>query len=74
MNEDIYQLLLDQHRQIRSLKLQLEALKRMMFEHQPPFAASFEQQIRAVEASDFLRESDDAIRKLEPQGVQSRKS
>ena len=61
----IYQFLLSQQKQIRELKLHLEALKRMMFEHRPPFVASFEHQLGAVESSGFLRETDDAIRELE---------
>ena len=61
----IYQLLLSQQKQIRELKLHLEALKRMMFEHRPPFVASFEHQLGGVESSGFLRETDDAISELE---------
>ncbi|MBZ5629755.1 MAG: hypothetical protein LAO06_12910 [Acidobacteriia bacterium] len=66
MNETaIYELLLAQQRQIRELRLHLEALKRMMFEHRPPFVSAFEHQLGAVESSGFLRETDDAIRELE---------
>ena len=75
MNEpEIYQLLLAQQKQIRELKLHLEALKRMMFEHRPPFVPAFEHQLGAVESSGFLRETDDAIRRLERQAQDSRKS
>jgi hypothetical protein len=66
MNEtSVYELLLSQQKQIRELNLHLEALKRMMFEHRPPFVPSFEQQLGAVQSSGFLRETDDAIRELE---------
>lgn len=66
MNETgIYELLLLQQKQIRELKLHLEALKRMMFEHRPAFVPAFEQQLGAVEASGALREADDTIRRLE---------
>ena len=61
----VYELLLSQHQQIRELRLHLEALKRMMFEHRPPFVSAFEQQLGAVESSGLLREADDAIRALE---------
>jgi hypothetical protein len=46
----------------------------MMFEHRPPFVASFEHQLGAVESSGFLREIDDSIRRLERQADDSRKS
>ena len=70
----VYELLLAQQKQIRELKLHLEALKRMMFEHRPPFVASFEQQLGAVESSGFLREIDDSVRRLERLLQDSRKS
>ena len=66
MNENaVYDLLLAQQKQIRELKLHLESLKRMMFEHRPPFVPAFEQQLGAVESSGALREIDDCIRRLE---------
>ncbi|HEX9120597.1 MAG TPA: hypothetical protein VF840_08660 [Terriglobales bacterium] len=74
MNENTYELLLAQQKQIRELKLHIEALKRMMFEHRPPFVPAFEHQIGAVESSGFLRESDESIRRLERQVQDSRKS
>lgn len=75
MNESaIYELLLAQQKQIRELQLHLEALKRMMFEHRPPFVPAFEHQLGAVESSGFLRENDESIRRLERQVRDSRKS
>jgi hypothetical protein len=75
MNESsIYELLLSQQKQIRELKLHLEALKRMMFEHRPLFVPAFEHQLGAVESSGFLRESDESVRRLERQVQDSRKS
>jgi len=74
MNENVYELLLAQQKQIRELKLHLEALKRMMFEHRPLFVPVFEHQLGAVESSGFLRESDESIRRLERQVQDSRKS
>ena len=64
MTDNVYELLFAQQKQIRELTLHLEALKRMMFEHRPPFVPAFEHQLEAVEASGFLRESDDAISRL----------
>lgn len=74
MNENVYELLLAQQQQIRELKLHLEALKRMMFEHRPPFVPAFEHQLGAVESSGFLRETDESIRRLERLVQDSRKS
>ena len=65
MNENVYELLLAQQKQIRELKLHVEALKRMFFEHRPPFVEAFAHQVGAVESSGFLRETDDTIRELE---------
>ncbi len=61
------QLLLEQAKQVRQLRLELEALKRMFFEHRPPFIEAFAQQVGAVEASGFLRPIDDIIAKLQQQ-------
>lgn len=66
MNEsEIYALLLSQQKQIRQLQLHLEALKRMMFEHRPPFVPAFEHQLGAVEASGYVHESDEIVQRLE---------
>jgi len=61
----MHELLLSQAKHIRQLSLHLEALKRMMFEHRPPFVAAFEHQLGAAESSASLRELDDSIRRLE---------
>ncbi len=63
--ENIYQLLLQQAKATREVKLHLEASKRMMFEHRPPFVEAFNHQLGAVESSGFLRDIDDTILKLE---------
>ncbi len=73
-NTSIYELLLSQQRQIRHLTLHLEALKRMMFEHRPPFVQAFEQQVGAIEASGLPKEMDEKIRQLESAIQHSRKS
>lgn len=70
----MYQLLLDQQKQIRELHLHLEALKRMMFEHRPPFVPSFEHQLGALESSGFLRREDEAIQRVEREIEHSRKT
>jgi hypothetical protein len=61
----IFELLLDQAKQLRQVKLELEALKRMFFEHRPPFVEAFAQQRGAVESSGFLGPLDEAIQRVE---------
>ncbi len=64
-SSEIYALLLEQQKTIRQLQLHLEALKRMMFEHRPPFVPAFEHQLGAIEASGFLRNADETLKKIE---------
>ncbi len=74
MNETaIYEHLLAQQKQIRQLTLELEALKRMFFEHRPPFVQAFAHHRDAVESSGFLREIDTGISQLERRAADSRK-
>ena len=70
-DEKIRELLLQQAKEIRQIKLHLEALKRMMFEHRPPFVPAFEHQLGAVEGSGALRALDEAIGRLERQITKS---
>ncbi len=49
---------------IRQVRLELEALKRMFFEHRPPFIEAFAQQRAAVEASGFLQPLEEMMRRL----------
>ena len=46
---------------LRDVRLELEALKRMFFEHRPQFIQSFAQHRAAVEASDYLQSLDAAL-------------
>ncbi len=74
MNDSaIYERILHQQKEIRQLTLELEALKRMFFEHRPPFVQAFAHHRDAVESSGFLRAMDDAIARLERQIGDSRK-
>jgi hypothetical protein len=50
---------------LRDVRLELEALKRMFFEHRPPFVQAFAEQRAAVESSGFLKPLDDAISEVE---------
>jgi hypothetical protein len=66
-------LLVAQQRMISSLKMELDALKNMMFEHRPPFREEFERQ-RAKLASSKPKDEDArarveaALEKLEELG------
>ena len=50
---------------LRDVRLELEALKRMFFEHRPPFVQSFAQHRAAVEESGYLKKIDEAIAAVE---------
>ena len=52
---------------LRDVRLELEALKRMFFEHRPPFVQSFAAHREAVESSGYLQRLDNAIEKVERQ-------
>ncbi len=54
-------LLLLELKTLRQVRLELEALKEMFFEHRPPFVQAFAHHSAAVEASGFLRPLDEAI-------------
>jgi len=65
MTENVYELILAQQKQIRELNLHLEALKRMFFEHRPPFVQAFQHQLAAVQKSDFLADVDEEVQRLQ---------
>lgn len=46
---------------LRDVRLELEALKRMFFEHRPAFVQAFAAQREAVEQSGYLQKIDEAI-------------
>ena len=46
---------------LRDVRLELEALKRMFFEHRPQFIHSFAQHREAVEQSGYMQKLDAAI-------------
>lgn len=50
---------------LRETRHELEALKRMFFEHRPPFVEAFAQQRAAVEQSGYLKKLDEAIAAVE---------
>jgi len=50
---------------LRDLRLELEALKRMFFEHRPQFVQAFATHCAAVEQSGYLTKLDEAIAAVE---------
>lgn len=50
---------------LRDVRLELEALKRMFFEHRPQFVQAFAEHRAATEASGFLKPLDNAISEVE---------
>lgn len=52
---------------LHDVRLELEALKRMFFEHRPQFIQAFAQQREAVEQSGYLDNLDQAIAAVERQ-------
>lgn len=52
---------------LRDVRLELEALKRMFFEHRPPFVDAFAHHRASVEASGYLGKLDQAIKAVENQ-------
>ncbi len=55
---------LNQSEAIRELKLELEALKTMFFEHRPPFREAFAEHRAKAQASDALRRVDEQLAAL----------
>ena len=61
----ILEALLEQTRAIRDVKIQVESLKRMMFEHRPAFVPTFEELVKQVSASGQLQQLEALIARLE---------
>ncbi len=55
---------LHQAETIRELKLELEALKNMFFEHRPPFREAFAEHRSKLQSSDVLRRVDEQLAAL----------
>lgn len=61
----ILEALLEQTRAIRDVKIQVESLKSMMFEHRPAFVPTFEEQVKKVTESGKLERLDGLMASLE---------
>ena len=57
----LYELLIDQQKSLRDLKLQVEGLKAMMFEHRPAFVEAHAAQIERLADSATMKGMDQRI-------------
>lgn len=64
-NLEIYEVLLEQQKAIRNLKVELESLKKMMFEHRPQFVPIFEENTKLIAGTSGVRNVDTMIARLE---------
>lgn len=60
----LFEALLNQGEAIRELKLELESLKNMFFEHRPPFREAFAEHRSKLLASGTMRRVDDQVAAL----------
>lgn len=51
----LFETLLEQQKAIRDVKIQIESLKEMMFEHRPQFREPFAQQVARISDSQSAR-------------------
>ena len=61
----LYQALLEQQEMLRDLKVQVESLKTMMFEHRPAFIETYIQIAARTAKSDQIQELDGRIREMQ---------
>ena len=57
----LYGLLIDQQKSLRELKLQVEGLKAMMFEHRPAFVEAHTAQVERLTESAMIKALDQRI-------------
>ena len=65
INSAVFESLLEQAKAIRDVKVQVESLKQMMFEHRPAFVPAFEEEVKKVAASAHLQQLDTLIERLQ---------
>ena len=61
----VYELLIDQQKSLRDVKLQVESLKTMMFDHRPAFIESHAAVVTRLSDSEVIRAYDQRIAALE---------
>ncbi len=57
----LFETLLHQGEAVRELKLEIEALKNMFFEHRPPFIEKFAEHRAKLESAQALRRVDEQL-------------
>jgi hypothetical protein len=62
---DIYEIVLEQQKAIRNLKVELESLKKMMFDHRPEFIPIFGENVKIVSETAQVKSVDEMILRLE---------
>ena len=62
---EVYEVLLAQQTAIRNLKVELEALKKMMFDHRPAFIPTFDENVKSIAETPQVRNVDEMISRLE---------
>ncbi len=62
---EIYETMVHQEKMLLELKIQVESLKAMMFEHRPAFTDAFAQQVSKIMQSPDIRQLQQQIAELE---------
>jgi hypothetical protein len=62
---EIYETMVHQEKMLLELKIQVESLKAMMFEHRPAFTDAFAQQVSKIMQSPGIQQLEQQIAQLE---------
>ncbi len=62
---EIYETMVHQEKMLLELKIQVESLKSMMFEHRPAFTEAFAQQVSKIMQSPGIQQLQQQIAQLE---------
>jgi X-X-X-Leu-X-X-Gly heptad repeat protein len=63
--QEIYETMLHQEKLLLELKIQIESLKSMMFEHRPAFTEAFAQQVTKITQTPGIQQLQSQIAQLE---------
>jgi hypothetical protein len=69
---EIYETMVHQEKMLLELKIQVESLKAMMFEHRPAFTDAFAQQVSKIMQSPAIQELQQQIAQLQEAVKRSR--
>jgi hypothetical protein len=62
---DLYEIVLEQHKAIRNLKVEVESLKKMMFDHRPEFTSTFNENVKLISETPQVKSVDEMISRLQ---------